>query len=205
MSVPLKYAFRLVHIGNIPHILAHGIVRATSRVANPDYIPIGDPTVIASRKQVQIGEKDLCEYIPFYFGPRSPMLYVIQNGYNGVPQVNAEDIVYCVIRLKDIIQDELKCQFTDGHALNSLSKSYPGSLLNKIDDYVHCADVYARYWTDDKDTDLKRRKDAELLLEDDLPANYIAGFVVYNATAFSKLKALGIPEAKIAIRPEYYF
>lgn len=205
MSLPLKYAFRLVHIDNIPHILAHGIVHATSPNANPDYVPIGDPTVINSRREKQINGKGLCDYIPFYFGPRSPMLFVIQNGYNGVPQVNAEDIVYCVIRLKDIIQDGLKCQFTDGHALNSLSKSYDGTLLSKVDEYIHEEDVYARYWSNEKDIDLKRRKDAELLVEDDLPARYLAGFVVYNSTAFSKLKALGIPETQIVIRPGFYF
>ena len=48
----LQYAFRLVHIDNIPHILEHGIVRADSPNANPNYIPIGDQLVIEKRKNV---------------------------------------------------------------------------------------------------------------------------------------------------------
>ena len=33
------------------------------------------------------------DYIPFYLGPRSPMLYVIQHGYNGVQRVEPENMI----------------------------------------------------------------------------------------------------------------
>lgn len=201
-SQHLEFAFRIVHIDNIPHIWTHGIVHATSPNKNPDYVSIGDPTLIDKRKDKPITGKTIGDYIPFYLGPRSPMLYVIQKGNNVVPKVDAEDIVYCVIRLQDIIQDGIKCQFTDGHAVDSLSNSYPGSLLASIDNYVRYADVYAQIWTDDE---IKRRKQAELLLEDDLPARYIEEFIVCNSGALAKLKLMGIPEDKISIKPDYYY
>ena len=47
------------------------------------------------------------------------MLYVIQHGYNGVKQVEPENIVYCVIKLDDLINNDIDCIFTDGRATRS--------------------------------------------------------------------------------------
>ena len=55
------------------------------------------------------------------------------------------------------------------------------------------------------DRDLKRRKEAELLLLDELPPQYIKGFVVYNKEAKQQLLDYKIDEAMIAIRRSYYF
>lgn len=84
MTLDNIYLYRMTHIGNIPHILSHGIVHSTSPKANPDYIAIGDKSLIDCRKSKTVevaGEKIvLGDYIPFYFGVRMPMLYVIQHG-----------------------------------------------------------------------------------------------------------------------------
>ena len=112
----LRFAFRLVHIDNIPHILKNGIVKADSPQANSNYVPIGDQLVIEKRKNRRLSSsswQNIGDFIPFYFGPRSPMLYVIQHGYNGVRRIEAEDIVYCVIRLDDIIKDKRYSEITD--------------------------------------------------------------------------------------------
>lgn len=85
------FLFRMTHIENIPHILQHGIVRLSSATADPGFVPIGDSRVIDVRKKVLLKNgQTLGEYIPFYFGPRMPMLYVIQNGFNSVPKLSAE-------------------------------------------------------------------------------------------------------------------
>lgn len=168
----LIFAFRLIHIDNIPHILKNGIVKADSPNANPNYVPIGDQLVIEKRKNRRLSSsswQNIGDFIPFYFGPRSPMLYVIQHGYNGVRRIEAEDIVYCVIRLDDIIKDRIDCYFTDGHVLNSLTQVFPAESLNRIESYIKYSDVYAHRWDDEEDLDLKRRKEAELLLKNDLP------------------------------------
>ena len=204
----LNFAFRLVHIDNIPHILKNGIVKADSTNANPNYVPIGDQLVIEKRKNKRLSSsswQNIGDFIPFYFGPRSPMLYVIQHGYNGVRRIEAEDIVYCVIRLDDIIKGGIECCFTDGHVLNSLTQVFPAESLNRIESYVRYSDVYARRWDDEEDLDLKRRKEAELLLKNDLPVQYIKGFVVYNEGAMQRLISMGVNERMVAVRPTFYF
>lgn len=204
----LQYAFRLVHIDNIPHILEHGLVRSDSPNANPNYVPIGDKLVIEKRRNrlLEISSwKKIGDFIPFYFGPRSPMLYVIQHGYNGVKRIEAEKIVYCVIRLDDIIRDGIECYFTDGHVLNGLTQVFQGSLLNRVDEFVQYNEVFAYRWDDDENLDLKRRKEAELLLKNDLPLQYIKGFVVYNLEAKQLLLSMGVDEKKVVVKPNYYF
>ena len=99
MAGTLKYAFRITHIDNIPHIIQYGLVRADSPNRNPDYVSIGDTQVIHLRGERTVKGYRLNDFVPFYLGPRSPMLYVIQHGYNGVKRVEPEKIVYCVVRL----------------------------------------------------------------------------------------------------------
>ncbi len=206
MPKAIEYAFRVVHVDNIPQILKFGFVHSTSPHSDRDYIPIGDTSIIDVRKKRRM-DKNICigDYIPFYFGPRSPMLYVIQHGFNGVTQYDACDLVYCVVRIQDIIDSGFNCIYTDGHALNKDTKFYRAEDLPRIKQIIKYKDVYASQWTNEDDLDLKRRKEAELLLKDELPRQFIKGFVVYNKKASAKLLSFGVSSKEICINPGYYF
>lgn len=205
MANQLKYAFRLTHIDNMQYIMSNGLVRASSPLRDENYVSIGDVQVIQVRKDRKYQGFQLSDFMPFYFGPRSPMLYVIQHGFNGVRKVKPEDIVYCVVRIEDIIKNDIDCVFTDGHALSALTTYFHKSELANLDDKVKYDDVYSTYWNDEDDTDLKRRKEAELLVNDDLPAQYIRGLVVYNEKAKEHLISLGVAAELIVVMPGYYF
>ena len=50
----------MTHIENIPHILQYGITHATSPNANPDFVSIGDGSVISTRNNFLLkNENDL--------------------------------------------------------------------------------------------------------------------------------------------------
>ena len=78
--------YRMTHIKNIPHILQYGITHKNSSNVDPDYITIGDKSLIDTRstKHVIIDNGDflnfdgqtiiLGEYIPFYFGQNANAL-----------------------------------------------------------------------------------------------------------------------------------
>ena len=205
MSKALTYAFRITHIDNISYIEKYGIVRVDSPLRDPSYVSIGDKQVIEIRANRDIKGYHLNEYIPFYLGPRSPMLYVIQHGYNGVKLVKAEDIVYCVIRLDELVKNRVDCVFTDGHALSVLTSFYEKNMLLRIDEIVKYEDVYSSQWNLESDLDLKRRKEAELLIKNDLAPQYVKGYVVYNDAAKQRLLNIGIALERIAVVPGYYF
>lgn len=205
MGKTLKYAFRITHIDNMSHILQYGLVKKDSPRRNECFVNIGDQQIIQLRGDIEIKGYRISDYIPFYFGPRSPMLYVIQHGYNGVQQVEPEKIVYCVIKLDDLINNDIDCVFTDGHALSVLTSFYEKEDLKRVNDIVSYEDVYSAIWSSEVDIDLKRRKEAELLVKSDLPVSFICGYVVYNENVKKTLLELGVNEKKIVVSPGYYF
>ena len=196
----------MLHMDNIPHIIKHGITHKSSLNANPNYVPIGDSTLISTRNSHPIIKgKVIGDFIPFYFGFRTPMLYVIQKGFNGVRAVDPSKIVYVVISIDSIIKSNVPFIYTDGHATDSFSCVYSQSEISDLENQLDFRAIRAKYWRDENDLDLKRRKEAELLLEDDLPYSYVNGFVVFNDNCKKSLSKFGIPVKKIHINKSYYF
>ncbi len=208
----------MTHMENIPHMLKYGITHKSSPYANPMFKPIGDSSLIDYRKTktVEISEGRvsfsiqnsivLGDFIPFYLGLRTPMLYVVQKGGNFVPNPTpAENIVYCVSSVQRIIDENLTFFFSDGHATNGLSKFYSKAKVSEIKDLIDFEAANAKYWKDENDLDLKRRKEAEFLVKEDIPAACILGFACYNDEAKDKLLAMGISEKRIIVKPNFYF
>lgn len=209
MNKQIKYIFRLVHILNIPHILKYGIVSSSSPNKSEKYVPIGDDSLIVTRKDQLIPDTTnrIGDFIPFYFGTKTPMLFTIQNGYNNVKKQKPEDIVYCVVRIDDIIEKGLTGYFTDGHARSANTQFYSLTQLPNLHQYVRSEDVYRTQWGNDVDNtgEWKRMKSAEVLLANDLPISLVCGYVVYNSSAREKLLAYGVSDNQIIIRENYYF
>jgi len=205
----IKSAYRMMHIDMIPYTLKCGFVNKMSNNACPTYIQIGDPTLINSRSEFTVPGTALSldDFIPFYFGPRSPMLYVIQHGNQNVVKRKPSEIVYCVIMIDDVIRNNLSGYFTDGHARNAFTRFYPNSQLVNLSKIVSYDDVYSKDWglTADNTGETKRRKSAELLLEDEVPPQYIRYFVVYDEDAKRKLIGFGVKADIIYVRPDFYY
>lgn len=205
----ITVAMRMVHIKNIPHILVHGITHRNSDQADKNYISIGDSSLIVSRSEWKIPSTDynLGDFIPFYFGPRTPMLYEIQHGFNNVERREPQEIVYCIISLQDVIDNSLEGFFTDGHAKNAMTTFYSNEHLGDISHLVSRKDVFERNWGPQYDNtgETKRKKSAELLLKNDLASKYIKWFAVYNKEAESTLISYGVDQKKILVRQDFYF
>ena len=65
--------------------------------------------------------------------------------------------------------------------------------------------MYSSQWNSEEDLDLKRRKEAELLIKNDLPVQFLRGFVVYNNKAKDFLIEKGVADNMIAVMPSYYY
>ena len=201
------FLFRMTHIENIPHVLEHGLTHHTSLNRNPAFIPIGDGSLIDKRASHLLpNQKRLGDYIPFYFGPRMPMLYVIQNGHSQVSRVSAEKIVYCITSVADVMAcPSVDFLFTNGHAYSGLSEFFTPANVPDIERIVDRQAVRSQYWNDSNDLDLRRRMEAEFLVLGDLPPSAIRGYVVYNQQAATTLSGYKIQESQMDIRPGYYF
>lgn len=206
MDMEKIYIFRIIHLLNIPHILEYVLTRISSTHANQNYISIGDSSLIHYRhKFILPNGKKLGDYIPFYFGIRMPMLYVIQNGFNDLDAINPENIVYCVSSVNQILLYQLPFLFTDGHAVDKFTEYYSKKDVVRLPHLIDLKSIKSKYWKSEDDLDLKRRKEAEFLVGSDVPYQAILGWVTFNEIAQKKLLELGIPTEKIAIKPNYYF
>ncbi|KUJ57576.1 type II toxin-antitoxin system toxin DNA ADP-ribosyl transferase DarT [Chryseobacterium aquaticum] len=200
------YLFRMTHIDNIPHILQYGITHSSSKNANAKFVPIGDNTIINTRNNFLLNNgKRLGEYIPFYFSERTPMLYVIQKGYNSVAVTQAEKIVYCVSSIQKIVDQKLDFIFTDGQANSRLSSQFTILDIENVNKIIDKKAIKDTYWDDEKDLDKKRRKEAEFLIHNDIDIAAILGYVVYNENAKKRMTDFGVNESQISVKSNYYF
>lgn len=200
------YLYRMTHIDNISHILQNGITHSNSEKANQNFSPIGDVSLISTRNNILLNNKRLLgEYIPFYFGVRTPMLYVVQNGFNMVAPTPAENIVYCVTSVQKIIDLNLDFVFTDGHAVDRFTTQFTIQDIYKLDDILDWKAIEAKYWFDSNDLDFKRKKEAEFLVLGDISVNAILGYLVYNQKSKDKIINFGAHSDKVHIRSKYYF
>ncbi|QQS27576.1 MAG: DUF4433 domain-containing protein [Sphingobacteriales bacterium] len=200
------YLYRMTHIENLPHVLRFGITHTASVNSNPEFVPIGDSNIIATRNNFILNNgRRLGDYIPFYFGTRTPMLYVVQNGFNMVVPTPPENIVYCVSSVQKIIDLQLDYVFTDGHAIDGFTTQYSTAEIQSIETIIDWKAVRARYWRSDIDLDLKRRKEAEFLVLGDISIDAILGFLVFNESAKHKAITYGANADNVLIKPEFYF
>jgi len=212
------HLYRMIHIDNIPHVTLYGITHKNSPNCNPNFIPIGDVSLIGTRNitRVNVDNGDLenpnpqnillGEFIPFYFGVKMPMLFVVQNGGNFVEKrTPPEDIVYMACSLRSITNQGIEYYFTDGHATDSLTTFYNNTRENDIPGIINWEAIKQGYWAGQENLNTKRKKQAEFLVKSDLPVDIIKGFGCYNEAAKEKLINMGILEDNIKIIPNSYF
>tara|TARA_R110002051_G_scaffold137454_1_gene209959 strand:- start:1183 stop:1839 length:657 start_codon:yes stop_codon:yes gene_type:complete len=218
MELENIYIYRMTHIDNIPNIMLNGITHKNSPNSNPNFVPIGDVSLIDTRstKNVSIDNGDMLnfnaktivlgDFIPFYFGVKMPMLYVIQNGGNFVEKATpAENIIYLACSISNVIQSEKIYYFSDGHATDNLSSFYDNSKVNELPNIIDWDSIRAPFWGGEENLNLKRKKQAELLVFGDLAAQFIVGFCCYNEDTKEKLVNMGIEKEKIKVVPKAYY
>lgn len=185
-------------------LLSHNRVQSVSTVSNPG--------IQANRAMMLAPDPPggtLHDYVPFYFGPRSPMLF--QNATGRVPsfQGDQRDLVYCVSSVARIQASGRPFFFTDGHAVVAITQRFTDVAdLDKVDWPV----TQARIWNDTReDNDRQRRKQAEFLVQDSLPVSALFGFAVADEDRARDVRELlkGYPnhtfEIPARVRLDWYY
>jgi hypothetical protein len=205
------WVFRIVHYLNLPHILEHGMHCRRSPAALSGYVTIGSTEVMSCRDSVAVKcdpTSVINDYVPFYFGVRSPMLLKIHTG-NGVPWQSQEDIIYLCCRFSELVRSKLEWCFTDGNAATGITTFFTAE-----DDYatLDWTSIYATEWNDnnkDGDHDRMRKKQAEFLVKNHVPPSFIRRIVVKTEGKKRQIEEW-IAAAHLDIfihsnRPNYYY
>lgn len=217
MELDKIHLYRMTHIENIPHILRYGITHKNSPHADAAYKSIGDASLISTRETKRVcidngtfhqeGENIvLGEFIPFYFGIRMPMLYVIQHGGNFVPQATPPtDIIYLVCHLLSVANAQSRCYYSNGHATEFITSFFDKSHIRELPSRINWEAITERYWGGEEKLNLKWQKQAEFLAKDDIPPDLIIGYVCHDEAAQQRLMQMGIEKNKIKIVPNAYY
>jgi hypothetical protein len=156
---------------------------------NPNHVFIGNAQLTADRHEVPVRPIDVApneaaqygslgEYVPFYFGPCSPMLYAINAGSEGVVQRPQREIIYICCRFRTILGANWRYSFSDGHAKMKLTEFYTDPIHL---DRLYWDTIYSRFWFNtESEFDRRRRKQAELLVHSHVPPEWIVAVVVYD-------------------------
>lgn len=149
----------------------------------------------------------MSDYVPFYFAPRSPMLFAIHRGnvegYDG----GQEGVLHLVSNAEAVDRAaDLQFCFTEGHAEMGFSEFFEDLHdLSKVDWRV----MKALYWRDtEEDLDRKRRRQAEFLVHRFFPWPLVTQIAVMNdkvAHEVEKIIAECEHKPTIVIERQWYY
>ena len=152
----IDFLYHFTHVDNMPSIREHGLLsHNAAQQAGLVSADISDPNVQERRRNISLlGGQPLHDYVPLYFNPRNPMLYVRR----GIQ----DHLVILFFDRELLVQDGVV--FTDGNAASA-----PTNFFN---DVSRLADldwdcIRAEYWNDYQDG--IRIRCAEVLVPDAIP------------------------------------
>jgi hypothetical protein len=202
--------FRITHVANLPWLLAHGMHCANGGGSDPDFVAIGNADLIDHRSRHVVPLPPggtLADYVPFYLTPKSPMLYNIKTGYNGIVKRLNNDIVILVSSCSVLRDAEVRLLFTDRHAYARTAtwSDDPGRLHDLIDWDILRRHDFAR---DDLYPDKMERYQAEALAHRRVPPHALLGVACASDAARAVveplIQAAGV-DLQVFVRPGWYF
>ena len=216
MPVPDNvYLFHITSVNNLPGIAADGGLHCNRALmacgTTPTSIAYGHTQGRRSKRVVPCAAGgSLHDYVPFYFGPRPPMLYAIHKGNVEGCDEGQERIVYLVTRLRLVEEAGHPYAFTDRHAVLALAQFYERRTdLHHVDFDI----MQSTFWNDvPKYPDRKERRQAEFLIHDFVPLSTLGAVAAMNddvaEEARAHLKArpedLPVEDLPVIVRRKWY-
>lgn len=199
--------YRITHIENLPGLLARGYDWSPNlaKAQGIEKRAISHPDIMEKRGKAVVRVPPggvVADYVPFYFGPKSPMLYAIKqgkvSGYQG-----QREIIYLVTSAEAVADRGLPFMFTDGHAIISYVNHYTqlGDLPK-----LHWNVIHADYWNNFVDGRCQRQ--AEFLVKDRFPLELVQEIAVMDESMREQVANLIKPNAfqpLIQMRRQWYF
>jgi hypothetical protein len=144
------------------------------------------------------------DYVPFYFAPRSPMLYAINGGRVEGYNDGQRPVVYLCSTVEAVNQAGLQWVFTEGHAEIAYTDFFNDLAdLDKVDWSV----MKLKYWADTNDyPDRKRKRQAEFLVRNFFSWSLISYIGVFDQSISQSVTGLiksNVPQ--IGIQRGWYY
>jgi ssDNA thymidine ADP-ribosyltransferase, DarT len=205
-------AYHFTHFSNLAQIERDGELRSDSLVSRSGglSVEVGDPDLKAKRRQFVVPVPPggvLADYVPFYFAPRSPMLFRAANGRVPGFDGGQDALVFVVVELDSLILAGRSVVVTDGHPIARLTRFLPDRA--SIEEGVDWELMAEPRWANTNlDGDRLRRRQAELLVNSGVRLGEVLGFAVRTAETqqlvAEVLSSSGFANLPVLVRPGFY-
>lgn len=200
------YLYHITDIENLPSILSAGALLCDAKVGGTNAQTIGY-TNIKNRRMREIsipccGNRFVGEFVPFYFCPRSPMLFTVNRGNTGRDPGCQRSIVHLVTSISHAIALNRVWTFSNGNA-GAYHADFFGNLaeLDKLDWEI----IQSTDWGGD----LRRhKKAAEFLIADSFDWSAIRAIGCYDQRASSQVQLIldaKQDSTKVVVRRDWYY
>ncbi|MFD8240065.1 DUF4433 domain-containing protein [Streptomyces albidoflavus] len=211
-NVGERRLFHFTHVDHLPAILAEKQLVSDRAMRRRGGVPVecGDQRVKAERRERVVkvppyGHPD--DYVPFYFAPRSPMMYVISRGGVTTYRGGQAPLVYLVTTVNAVIATGNPYIFSDGNCASAITAHFTdlAQMPHKVDWEI----MTAPYWANTADDgDRMRRRMAELLVHEALPVSALTEIGTYDHDHAQQVQA-ALAEAgadvRVRVRREWYY
>ena len=200
--------FHFTHLRNLRGIMLRGLHSdASCRREGLTKVEIGSASVRERRLQLPVGDVGpggfVGDYVPWYFGPRSPMMFSL-NRNNYEFQEGFDEVVYLVSTVPTIIRLGAEWIASDRNAALSLAEFVDE--VDDLDGHISWDVIAAQYWNDYPDgADLRA---AEFLMHESVPWEAVTGIVTKTEATRAKVEALVAGSAHtppVTVRSQWYF
>jgi hypothetical protein len=183
--------YRILHVNNLAGIVAQGGIwcenqRAQRGVA---YQNIAHQNIQQRRHDTPVPcgpGGTIHDYVPWYFAPRSPMLYANHKGCVANNPDGQAVIIYLCTSIEAVVKAGLPFVFTDGHAI--MFNSHFHANLGQLDQ-IDWPLMQSKYWhAIDSDLDRPRRRQAEFLVHGFAPWTLVEEIDVFDQTRLAAVQ-----------------
>lgn len=147
------------------------------------------------------------DYVPFYFAPRSPMLFRLHKEHAEGRGDGQRALIHVATTSERLLEAGLQCVFSDGNAAHHLSTF--SADLSEMGVRVDWELMEAVIWANTpEDGDRVRRRQAEFLVHGAVPLDLVEELAVIDDSVRSRVEEL-LDQAgsnlPVVVRPDWYF
>ena len=183
--------YHIAHIANLAGVLAAGGLGCKAGMAHAQHVDVSHYDLQERRRRREVTcapGGNLHDYVPFYFAPRSPMLYALYRGNVAGYEGGQTPLVYLVSSVQRVVSSGLPFTFTDGHPIMTLSRFYNNvEALGRLDWTV----MRGTYWNDTPEfPNRKQLRQAEFLTHQTFPWEVVEFVAVRSVSVKTEVERI---------------
>lgn len=205
--------YRFIHVDNLYVCLLCGGLHAPNHTPDDGFkyktIHNLDIQNVRRIRRIPCGlDGVIHDYVSFYLGYLSPMMFQLKTGREEGYDEGQEPLIYLVSTAQTVERSGTGFVFSNGHGIAAYTDWYDD--LSELDQ-VDWDMVYQRYWADNvDDMDRQRRKQAEFLIHEFCDWSMIESIAVVNTRMKTRVENImnhfsADKRRDVCIKPDWYY